>query len=130
MTQPGKGATEREFKFRLDGEQAVAALIQAAGAIAPPPVRQMNTYFDTTGLDLGRQGHLVRLREEAGRFFMTIKGPERQGQAEGLLSRSEEEVEVGADEARKVLAGDASPLSPFEPGEQGNPDDDARQRLR
>jgi inorganic triphosphatase YgiF len=106
------GGREVEFKFRVDGPEAFEALARAAGARPGPAAVQTNHFFDTPDRALGLNRHTLRLREEAGRFLLTAKGPgERAG---ALLSRAEEEVEVPRGEAEAILAGARPPLAALE----------------
>ena len=103
------GGREVEFKFRVDGPEAFAALAVAADTRPSAPVVQTNHFFDTPDRALGFRRHTLRLREEAGRFVLTAKGPgERAG---ALSSRAEEEVEVPKPEAESILVGARSPLA-------------------
>lgn len=60
---------------------------------------QRDTYFDTPGDGLLREGVSLRLRERGGKKRLTVKGP-RQG-AEGVFLRREDELalEAGCDPA-------------------------------
>ena len=111
LTDTG-GGREVEFKFRVDGPVAFEALARAAGAQPSVPVLQTNHFFDTPDRRLAAGRHTLRLREEAGRFRLTAKGPvERTGT---LTSRTEEEVEVPGAEAEAIVHGSRSPLSALE----------------
>lgn len=109
---PVSGPVEREFKLRLAGEPAFAALrarLLELGGVAAAPVRQVNHFFDTASGDLRRGRVALRLREESGAFVLTLKGPEL-GAPGVLSSRSEEELPVESAEAREVLEGRRDPL--------------------
>lgn len=105
-------SVEREFKLCLPDEASCLSLLArltALGAAAAHPVRQVNHFFDTPGRSLRRAGLTLRLREENGSFRLTLKGPEfvREG---ALTVRPEEELPLGAGEARALLSGGRSPL--------------------
>jgi len=106
------GGREVEFKFRVEGPAAFEALARAAGARPSAPIVQTNHFFDTPARALNSRRHTLRLREEAGRFLLTAKGPgERAG---ALSSRAEEEVEVPKPEAESIVVGARSPLAALE----------------
>jgi uncharacterized protein YjbK len=106
------GGREVEFKFRVEGPAAFEALARAAGVRPSAPIVQTNHFFDTPARALNSRRHTLRLREEAGRFLLTAKGPgERAG---ALSSRAEEEVEVPKPEAESILVGARSPLDALE----------------
>ncbi len=104
---------EFEFKFRVDGEEAMRTLVaRVAGPDAPlpPAVRQVNHFFDTTDRVLGATNRVLRLREEAERFILTAKGPGSQKSDDALAVKAEEEVVIPPAAAREILAGTRSPL--------------------
>ena len=101
---------EVELKIRLRSQQDFLALLRAAGGEVSPPVTQENHFFDTADQALNRAKLACRLRREAGRFTLTLKGP-TQATAGGLVSdRREEEIELGAGVAAAVLAQELQPL--------------------
>ena len=109
---PGSGGREVEFKFRVDGAEAFAALARTARSAPSPAVVQTNHFFDTPDRALGFRRHTLRLREENGRFVLTAKGP---GDRAGVLtSRAEEEIEVQKPEAESLIVGGRSPLAALE----------------
>ena len=109
---PASGGREVEFKFRVDGPEAFAALARTAGSAPSPAVVQTNHFFDTPDRALGFRRHTLRLREENGRFVLTAKGP---GDRAGVLtSRAEEEIEVQKPEAESLIVGGRSPLAALE----------------
>jgi len=109
---PGSGGREVEFKFRVDGAEAFAALARTARSAPSPAVLQTNHFFDTPDRALGFRRHTLRLREENGRFVLTAKGP---GDRAGVLtSRAEEEIEVQKPEAESLIVGGRSPLAALE----------------
>jgi cellulose biosynthesis protein BcsQ/uncharacterized protein YjbK len=110
-TAPPPAGREVEFKLPLAGEAQLAALLAAlpASAPAPGPEReQLNHFFDTPRGELRRAGLALRLREEAGRFRLTAKGPS--AAAGALTDRAEDEVTLDGGWAFEVLAGQRSPL--------------------
>jgi len=97
---------EVEFKLALGGEADVAALLAALPAGSPPPGparEQLNHFFDTPGGALRRARLALRLREEAGRFRLTAKGPAAATADEALADRPEEEVSLDATWAFDLL---------------------------
>ena len=104
------GGRETELKFRVDGPTAFELLARAAGASSPQQKEtQTNHFFDTLDRRLDSAMHTIRLREEAGTYTLTVKGPEtRRGKA--LTERDEEEINVSGDEARSLIDGSSSPL--------------------
>lgn len=110
--RPAGAGREVEFKLRVDGAAAFDALARAAGARPSVAALQTNHFFDTADRRLNAQRHTLRLREEAGRFVLTAKGPgERAG---ALTSRAEEEVEVPRAEAEAIIDGARSALAALE----------------
>jgi uncharacterized protein YjbK len=103
---------ERELKLRVPGRAALDAVRRAAGGDAAPAQRQRNHFFDTAGRDLARARLALRLREEGRRAFVTAKGPV-EASAGAFTARAEDEVEVDADTAQRILAGALSPLVPL-----------------
>lgn len=104
---------EFEFKFRVDDSAALDRLREAVmvpGAPVPPALRQVNRFFDTPTRELGTTHRILRLREEAGRFLLTAKGPGSRLCDEALAVKAEEEAEIEEVEASAILAGTISPL--------------------
>jgi len=108
------GTREVELKLKVDGEQALRAIVQAARGKAEPEVRQVNHFFDTADRRLHAGLFVLRLRDEAGRWFLTAKGPQQQSKSGALTSKDEVETEIGQEEAAAILAGKASALSMLE----------------
>ena len=94
---------EVEFKFRVEGPEAFEALAVAAGTRPSPPALQTNHFFDTPDRALGMRRYTLRLREEDGRFRLTAKGPSER--VANRTTRTEEEIEVSAEEARAIVHG-------------------------
>jgi len=105
-----KSGEEVEFKFLVEGPEAFQALAATLGGVAAgAPVRQVNHFFDTSVFDLADAELAVRLREEAGRWILTAKGP-TEGADETIAIRPEVETEVPEARALTVLEGEESPL--------------------
>jgi inorganic triphosphatase YgiF len=103
---------EIEFKFAVADESAFAALLRALELPegAGRSVRQVNHFFDTAHHALWRNALALRLRDEEGAFWLTLKGDEKTRSADGILTeRMEVEVEVAPELARLLLAGSVSP---------------------
>ena len=99
---------EVEFKFRVEGPAAFEALARAAGTSPSEPTLQTNHFFDTPDRALGLRRYTLRLREERGRFRLTAKGPSER--VANRTARTEEEIEVSAEEARAIVHGVRSAL--------------------
>ncbi len=107
-------ASELEIKLRVSSEEDFALLgrvLPALGdVLAVQPTEQLNHFFDTSDWALQRHACTLRLREEAGVFTVTAKGPAEAGTDATLTRRAEEEVAIDAARARQILAGKLSPL--------------------
>jgi uncharacterized protein YjbK len=114
----GRGRREVELKYRLADAAALEKVIRAAGGRPGAGVRQVDTIFDTPDRDLDRAKLALRLREADGTCVVTAKGPADVA-AGALTSRPEEEAAVEPDVARRILAGELSPLAPLEGGDAG-----------
>lgn len=104
---------EIEFKFRVEAESAFDRLLEVLGAAGTKPSfeHQHNHFFDTRGRRLRRHGLALRLREEADRCTLTVKGEGRARSTDGtVLERFEAELDVEPSEAHAVLEGRVSPL--------------------
>jgi len=102
------GPVEREFKLFLPSESALEAVAQRLGGPRLAPVQQENHFLDTPSGALRAARLALRLRAEAGRHLLTLKGPaERSG---SLAERPEEEREVAAPVAAAILSGRHEPL--------------------
>jgi adenylate cyclase class IV len=106
------GGREVEFKFRVEGPDAFEALARAAGSRPSPSALQTNHFFDTADRALSLQRYTLRLREEGGRCRLTAKGPG--ARVATLTTRTEVEVEVGADEGRAIVHAARSALDALE----------------
>jgi uncharacterized protein YjbK len=105
---------EIELKFALTDAAELEKLSAALGGTAGPTVEQINHFFDTAELDLHREKHVLRLREEdRSRYLVTAKGPG--GSEDGALSeRTELETNVDPSTAQAILEGSTSALSVLE----------------
>jgi CYTH domain-containing protein len=106
---PAHSTHEIELKRRLVGLDAADRLIEVLGPVASD-VEQVNHVFDTPDRSLHRARHSLRLREEAGRFILTAKGPSR-GVSGSVSTRTEAESEIEPDVARRLLAAQGDPLT-------------------
>jgi uncharacterized protein YjbK len=104
MEESVAGGQEIELKLRVDGPGAFQALARTAGATAQHTATQINHFFDTSDLRLDNAKHTIRLRDEAGTFTLSTKGPERQGPDATLTQKSEDEIIVSYEEAKALLA--------------------------
>ncbi len=103
--------TEIELKFAVDGEAAFDVLIRHLDLPAREfhsSVLQVNHFFDTQTFRLLERRIALRLREEAGRYVLSLKGP-AQREDEVLTERLEEEARLGPNDALDVLRGSFSP---------------------
>ena len=66
-------AVEREFKFSLTSEAAVAIAGHLALAGKPRMHEPRTSYFDTPDRDIWRAGFSLRVREADGRYMQTVK---------------------------------------------------------
>jgi inorganic triphosphatase YgiF len=102
---------ERELKLGVPDAAALEALIETVGGKREPPALQVNHFFDTVDGDLRRRSIGFRIREEGGRFILTVKGPTSAGR-DGLLSdRVELETEISSARARAALSGELDVVS-------------------
>ena len=101
-----KSHIERELKLQLEDEAQYAVLVAALGQVAGegPRLAQTNVFFDTRDFALRRTSRaMVRIREEAGRFELTVKDRAARTGA-GLVSRERTEA-LPPEEAQAVLRG-------------------------
>lgn len=111
MTSSGH---EIELKLRVADGAALRAVEAAAGGEKAPAVRQVNHFFDGASRVLRAHSFGLRLRDEEGRFFLTAKGPSAKGASGALSSRPEEELEIDAALAARILGASESPLDVLE----------------
>ena len=103
---------EIEFKFAVRDESAFTSLVARLGlpaAVLDEAVLQTNHFFDTRQASLRSNGLAIRLREQAGNFYLTIKGGKSSCSDDGVLSsRIEEERLLDAETAHAMLDGTVS----------------------
>jgi len=112
------GGLEREFKLAWADGAALERLRSALGPVPARTVRQENHFFDTPARALRAARIALRLRDEDGGWFLTLKGP-RLAQAGALSARPEEEQALEPARARALLAGTADVLAELEHGAHG-----------
>jgi len=105
---------EIEFKFSVANPQALRQLTEHLGLPEDRVNRgvvQRNHFFDTPARALRSGGAIVRLREQARTYTLTVKamGPAESAQA-ALSERSEYETPMAAVSARAVLSAQTLPL--------------------
>lgn len=95
---------ETELKLTVADRDALDAIVAALGDELEPR-RQDNLYFDAEDGSLSAAGFAVRLREESGRFRLTVKS---KGTDDGdFVARGEWETELDPDAADDVRRGGA-----------------------
>jgi uncharacterized protein YjbK len=103
---------ETEFKFALRDDSAFAALVAHLGLpgdVLDDVVLQTNHFFDTAQSSLRKNSLAIRLREQSGAFYLTIKGGKSFHDKAGVLtSRIEEERLLDTETAHAMLDGTAS----------------------
>lgn len=112
MTRPSR---EIEFKFGVEGKQAFHRLVKQLdlpGYLLDHGVSQTNHFFDSTSHCLHLNHLAVRLREENGYHFLTIKGgqPSKTDVDSVLTDRIEEEVTLSKETALALLGGKLPPV--------------------
>jgi uncharacterized protein YjbK len=110
MAQPATPGQEVEFKLRVPDGEALEALGRAAGGEPLETVLQVNHFLDTAARHLDRARFTLRLRDEDGRFFLTVKAPLAGGVGGALSRKAEEEVETSPAVAKGILEGSVLPL--------------------
>lgn len=115
---PSPPQREIEFKLVLQSEAEFLEIAQQSTGRKwelPPPLLQTNHYFDTPSGSLRRARIALRLRKQADRYRLTLKGKSERSSAGGALTeRREEEFELRSDQAQSILSGAGSPLDVFE----------------
>lgn len=105
-------STETEFKFAVPDESAFASLAAQLGlppGVLDAAVLQTNHFFDTARSSLRMNRLAIRLREQSGAFYLTIKGEKSSHGDNGVLSsRIEEERLLDPETAHAILDGTAS----------------------
>ena len=103
MTDTPGGSREIEIKLELT-EDVYGRIRREAGGRELRSETQQNTFFDTEDLRLKREGWALRLRREAGRHVMTLKGLPA-GRVGGVFDREEHEAEVPPEKAEALYGG-------------------------
>lgn len=102
-------STEVEFKFAVRDESAFEALTAQLGLPAQlldNTILQINHFFDTPQLALRSSRLAIRLREQSGAFYLTIKGGKSEHSHDRVLSsRIEEERLLDRHTAQTMLDG-------------------------
>lgn len=84
--------TEREVKLEFADAPGARAAIETAGATVLRERRlQRDTLFDTPDGRLREAGRVLRLRDDGGQAFLTVKGPVQGGE---MKVRDEQETAV------------------------------------
>jgi inorganic triphosphatase YgiF len=116
------GGREVELKLAVDDAAALEAVAAAAGGARQAPAHQTNTFFDTPSLSLDAARCICRLREEGGRYTLTLKGPATAASSDGVVtSKVEEEWDLDEAGARLLLAGREDPLLVLKDRSEQNP---------
>lgn len=102
---------EVELKLALPDAAALEAVACTAGGLRHPPELQHNHFFDAEARPLRAGAFGLRLREEAGCFWLTAKGAKASGSAGALARRREEEAQVPPAWAPEILEGVRCPLA-------------------
>lgn len=85
--------TEREVKLPYPDAESALRAVEATGAAPRRPARlQLDTIFDTPDGRLRASGHVLRVRHDDGRGYVTLKGPVQGG---SMKVREELETPVG-----------------------------------
>ena len=92
--------TEREVKLPYPDSESALRAVEATGAALLHPARlQRDTLFDMPDARLRTSGQVLRLRDDGGRGYLTVKGPIERGSM-----KVREEQETAVDDARVVEA--------------------------
>ena len=92
--------TEREVKLPYPDSESALRAVEATGAALLHDARlQRDTLFDTPDGRLRKAGQVLRLRDDGGRGYLTVKGPIERGSM-----KVREEQETAVDDARVVEA--------------------------
>jgi adenylate cyclase class 2 len=93
------GTLEREIKLPFADADSARAAVRATGAVPLRPRRlQDDSLLDRPDGELGRRRCVLRVRQEAGRSFVTFKGP-----AEASTMKVREELETMVGDGRLIL---------------------------
>lgn len=102
-------STEIEFKFAVQDASAFTALVAQLGLpseLLEQAELQTNHFFDTPQLSLRAGGLAIRLREQSGAHYLTIKGGKSTHSDDRVLStRIEEERLLDPHTAHAMLEG-------------------------
>lgn len=106
---------EIELKYALENAQQYRDLITYLERYSGEKaffLSQNNTFFDTQNRLLKKASLILRLRSENERFILTAKGaaPADTLGHQALACRLEEEVEISAQKAQSLLAGEEDPI--------------------
>jgi len=111
MTKEGHQGQEVEFKFRLSDKVAFDNLLSACHGKQLGMVTQENHFYDTNDRSLDKNKYVLSLRQEDAKFFITANGPTLKQKIGDLAIRSEEEIEIDANQAQTILTGQTTPLA-------------------
>lgn len=109
-------AREIEAKFQVASEELFDS-IRSAGSVAGhrmttgDTIPQRDTYFDTAGATLLRDGWSLRLREKAGAVLVTFKGPFTDAHSRAEFEESITEAQAEALRAGRLADVDAPPVA-------------------
>ena len=107
---PGDGAQVCAHRIKVHDGEAFDSLVLELSAEAPPSVTMRLAHiFDTDDGILRRNGYLLQLLEESGRFVVTV---EMDSGSAGLVSR--EMAAIDGRWAADILAGSLSPITVLE----------------
>ncbi len=93
------GSSESQLKFPAGGIDAET--LRKASAEVLGHTQQIDKYYNSKDRDLSQNGESLRIREEAGRFVLGYKGPDKGGQ---FRNRPKFEFEVDPDTGDKILS--------------------------
>ncbi len=94
---------EYELKLMLTKMEYYALLLHEGDEA----FTQINHYFDTLDLDLYKRWIVVRIREKAGSFELTVKTKNAGEGAEGVLVMEEKNLPLDCETALKLISGES-----------------------
>jgi len=103
---------EIEFKFAVADKHGFRQLLEylnLPAALLGSGVKQINHFFDSETFCLRDHHHAIRLRQEAGRYKLTLKAEQQASPATLLSDRAELEVELPYVTALALLQGSVCP---------------------
>jgi len=109
MTTRGR---EIEFKFAVADQQAfrrLLAYLNLPDALLDQSVKQINHFFDSAAFCLRHHDLAIRLRQEAERYRLTLKGEQQASEGTVLSNRIEHEVALPNATALALLQGTTDP---------------------